>query len=112
MCAIVASITIHQDNTWKVFFHGREIPHTNFLLSRFPVQISSPDTVTTMIDVVNRANICPGNPEKKFVDFCQEKRGGEIRGERGLGPVVAFVDKTTVTGTQGETLNCSVRRTD
>ncbi len=112
MCSIIASITVHQDDSWNVFFHDKEIPHTNALLRKFSDQTLTSDAVLEMIGVISKATVCPGNPEKKFVDFCRDKRGGVIRGERGSGPVVAYIDNVTATDHDGETLNNSVRCTD
>lgn len=86
------SVIVHGDQTWNVFVYGMKVPRTNTLLQGFPDCISAP-TLTELIDTVNLAVFCPGNPENKFVEICQ-KRGGVFRGERGLGQVVASIDST------------------
>ena len=84
-------ITVHADNTWNVFACGKEVPETNPLLEGMPRCITS-STTAELLSIVERACICPGSPDKDFVDICA-KRGGTMRGERGFGPVIAFVDK-------------------
>ena len=46
------------------------------------------------------AVLCPGNPEHKFIAICQA-RGGAIKGERGCGDIVAFVDHSLVFDASG-----------
>ena len=109
MCHIVASIVMHPNNSWSLYFHSKVVPSTSLLLSRFSKHALTHNDVMELIETVNRGSLCEGNPERKFVDFCRDKRGGVVRGERGTGPVVAYVDE--VTATNGDTPSCTVRST-
>ncbi len=52
-----------------------------------------------MVHTVNKAVLCPGNPEDKFVDIFK-KKGGTMKGDRAHGDVVAYIDKSTVIDSQ------------
>lgn len=112
VCGVTLSVIIHGDNSWKVFARNREVPATNSLLRRFPDGIlPSSGNAMQLVHAVHKAVICPGNPEEKFVSMC-EKKGGKMKGERGHGDTVAFIDNTAVIDSAGKSYSCSVRRTD
>lgn len=112
LCSVTVSVIIHCNNSWKVFVHNREVPATNSILSTFPDSIlPSSDTAMQLVHAVHRAALCPGNPEEKFVSMCKSK-GGKMKGERGHGDTVSFIDDTAVIDSEGRSYSCSVRRTD
>ena len=112
MCRITASITFMQDSSWHIHYLDREIRKNVPVLSLFHEHIISPGEVVQLIETVDTFSLCPGNPDERFVDFVRERRGGEVKGDRGTGPVVAYIDNTPVTDTQGKRYICTVRRTD
>ena len=74
-------------------------------------KLSPPFQVLTLLDIVHSAVRCLGNPEVKFVDICR-RRGGEMRGERGHGDVIAFIDMHEVIDERGEVYPGTLRRKD
>ena len=110
-CRVTSTLNIYSDKSWDVFIFDRKVPRENSLLSGFPDYISSSSKATELLDTIHGAFMCPGNPDEKFVNMCS-KRGGEVRGDRGHGDVVAYVDSTSVTDSDGKSFCCSVRRTD
>ena len=64
-----------------------------------------------LIKAVDNAVLCPDNPDEKFVSACKDK-GGYVRGGRGNGDVVAFIDKSSVTDHSVKQYQCTVRRVD
>jgi hypothetical protein len=97
--------------SWNVFFHDRRVPTRNPLLSGFPHYITSSDFALELLTAVDTAFVCTGNPDEKFINICS-MRGGEVRGDRGHGDVVACIDKSSVTDASGKVFSCSVRRKD
>ena len=95
---VTSSVSIYPDNVWKVFIHDKKVPAKCPLLATFPDNILL-SQVSTLVDTVHSAARCPGNPEEKYVDICK-KRGGEVRGERGHGDVIASIDNHEVIGTR------------
>ncbi len=108
---VTSSVIVHCDKSWDVFYCDRKVPTFNTLLASFPDHIGSSEVATQLLTKVDRAVLCPGNPEEKFVDLCS-KRGGEVKGERGHGAVIACIDNTSVTDSHGKIYGSSVRRTD
>ena len=107
---LTSSVTIYPDNVWKVFIHDNKVPAKCPILAIFPDNILL-SQVSALVDTMHSAVKCPGNPEEKFVNICK-KRGGEVRGERGHGYVIASIDNHEVIDVQGETYPCTLRRND
>ncbi len=49
-------------------------------------------TLQEIIFAVDRATLCPGNPEEKYVSVCRRRKDGEICGERGFGQTIGYID--------------------
>ena len=90
---IALCVTIHPDSTWNVYAYGKEVSvDGNPLFEGVPRCVTLSTTITDLLNVTSRACVCPGNPEENFVEICN-KRGGTMRGERGFGPAVAYINK-------------------
>ena len=109
---VTASVILDSDGTWNAYVGDRKVPDTCGFLARFR---SSPpltdDKLSDLIKAIDNAVLCPGNPEEKFVTACKNK-GGSVKGERGNGDVVAFIDNSLVTDHSGKQYQCTVRRVD
>ena len=104
-------VTVKSDLSWKVTVNSREIPVTCQILKDLPPTIQSPEDVSRIVNLVDSASLCPGNPDSQFVSLC-EKRGGSIRGDRGSGEEVAYIDNRPVVDSDGHTYSATVRRVD
>lgn len=91
--------------------NGREIPSTRRVLNVLPPIIHSPEDVSRIVNVVDSASLCPGNPDSQFASLC-EKRGGSIRGNRGSGEEMTYFDNRPVVDSDGNTYSATVRRVD
>jgi len=81
------SITVNTDMSWHVHIAGKLVPiATNKVLRDFPCRISEVKCLQRIMECVERAHICPGNPQPEFVEIVN-KRGGSSAGSK-----VAFVD--------------------
>ena len=106
---VTGSVILDSDHTLNACVGDKKVPDTCDVLARFQ---SSPLTMTNfqiLIKAVDNAVLCPDNPDEKFVSACKDK-GGYVRGGRGNGDVVAFIDKSSVADHSGKQYQCTVRR--
>ena len=108
---LTASVLINSNLSWSIHVISKQVPATCKLLTEFPLTLSSPTTITNLLSCIHHAAICPGNPDVDFIDLCQ-KRGGTIKGARGNGDTIAFLDHKPVINSDGQSHPCSVRRVD
>ena len=97
--------------TWNVHVGDKKVPESCHLLMKSSPCTSSSKVLPNLIRSVDRARLCPGNPEEQFATICH-KRGGEMKGERGTGDRIAFIDSTSVVDSKGQSYPCTVRRVD
>ena len=107
MCSIVVS----DDLMWSVYVHGVKVPTTCKVLADCPPSIASARSISVILRCVDKAVICQGNHEEEFVSLCT-RRGGTIKGERGKGDTVAFIDNQSVNDSGGQSHPCTVRKID
>ena len=94
LCVISSSVVVHSDGTWEAYHHSKKIPSTCEILSGFPKEALNPDVLSRVITILDKANLCPGNPEEEFIEIYSSK-GGVIKGERGNGETIAVIDTST-----------------
>lgn len=111
MLHVATNVIIHTDLSWNVIYRGMKVSATCNILTEFPQTITDSRTVQRLLERVDQAVICPGNPEDVFVAVCK-KRGGTIKGQRGHGDTVAFIDESPVTDSKGQSHPQTVRRVD
>ena len=92
---VTAALIIDPDGTWNAYIGGRKVPATCAVLAKFRSSSLTDDNLTDMIKAIDSANLCPGNPDERFVTACKE-RGGTVRGGRGNGDVIASIDTCEV----------------
>ena len=102
------SITVNTDMSWHVHIAGKLVPiATNKVLRDFPCRISEVKCLQRIMECVERAHICPGNPQPEFVEIVN-KQGGSSAGSK-----VAFVDsEVEVVDVDGCMYGRTVRRND
>ena len=110
-CTVSASVSISANGTWTAFFDGKKIPATSFALSRFPPVLTSQVMESELISELNKSALCPGNPDNIFVKIYRRK-GGTVKGNRGNGEVVAFVDEYPVVSSSSRPFPSTIRRVD
>ena len=88
---VLSSVTIHQDGTWDVVSLSQKVNHASSLFNEFGRCVQSADNILRLIHQVDRASHCPANPEERFLEVCRRK-GGKIKGERGNGREVGYLD--------------------
>ena len=100
-------ITVRDDFSWKVFVHGYCVnSSTSPLLSSFPKQLDL-HSLTSLIATLDSCTVCPGHPDKHFVDMLTS-RGGKISSHHG-NDVVARLDTFAPVELNGEWYNQTVR---
>lgn len=108
---VAGSVVVSCDMSWSVHFHGVMVLAACKVLANFPLVIAALSVVMKLVQCVDQAVICPGCSDEEFVTLCQ-KRGGTIKGQRGYGETVVFVDERPVIDSRGESHPRTVRRVD
>ena len=75
--------------TWCLFVHNVEIERNCCpLLAATPEKLSS-DALNQLIVVIDKLRVCPGQPDAKFIEMCEAKKGvfNNTQGE-----AVAYMD--------------------
>ena len=105
---VTMSLLVETDFNLTVFAARKRVPESSNVLT---FHCSNEQDVVAAIEAINKATLCPGNPDEKFVSLCK-KKGGSIRGEKGTGDAVAVVEDIAVEGQDGEQYSSTVRGTD
>ena len=63
----VNSVVVHSDFKWEVLVNGKQVPET----CRFPhvSTIPGPSVITALLKAIDLAVLCPGSPEKEFIQI-------------------------------------------
>ena len=107
---VTASVIIDADYTWNVYVGEKKVPDTCGVLARFQSPLTD-DKLSDMIKAIDNADLCPGNPDEKFISVVRDK-GEIVRGARGTGDVIASIDNSVVRDHSGKQYQCTVRRVD
>ena len=108
---VTVCVILNSDRMWNAYVGAKKVPDTCDVLARFRSSPLTDDKFSYVIKAIDNAVLCPGNPDEKFVSACKDKEGC-MRGARGSGDVVAFIDKSSVTDHSGKQYQCTVRRVD
>ena len=108
---VTASVIIDSDCTWNAYIGDKKVPDTCAVLARFRSSPLTDDKLTDVIKAIDSADLCPGNPDEKFISACKDK-GGIVRGARGNGDVIASIHNSAVIDHSGKQYQCTVRRVD
>ena len=65
----VISLSLQHDFSWRVHAYGKAVAFNSALLSIYSPALHSPDIVKNLIERLNQAELCPGNPEERFITF-------------------------------------------
>lgn len=96
-------ITVQSDLSWTAFVHGHCVKDQ---LSFVPKQLNH-DTLISLVTKLDNYNVCPGHPDKHFVQMLSS-RGGEISSRHGNNNV-ASLDTFAPVELNGEWYNQTVR---
>ncbi len=83
-------LTISDDLSWSLFVHNQELTSVKCpLLFGIPDRLTS-ESATSFLKVLDKLKVCAGQPDLKFVDFVQSKKGGVLTDNKGQ--TVSHVD--------------------
>ena len=99
---VTASVIIDADHTWNVYVGEKEVLDTCGVLARF----RSPFTDDRFSDTIDNADLCPRNPDEKFILVVKDK-GEIVRGARGTGDVITSIDNSVVRDHSGKQYHCT-----
>ena len=108
---VTASVIIDADHTWNVYVGEKKVPDTCGVLARFQSPLTD-EKLSDMIKAIDNADLCPGNPDEKFISVVKDKGEIIVRGARGTGDVIASIDNSVVRDHSGKQYQCTVRRVD
>ena len=108
---VTKSVKIQRDLTWQVKYRTHVVPSSSLVLAKYPPHLILDESSLNLVQEIEASVLCPGHPEQWFVSACRE-RGGVMKGQRGRGDVVAYVDPIQVVDTTGKEFLSTVRRTD
>ena len=70
---ISCSVTVASDLSWTVAVNGHELTNdTCTTLFTLIPKIVDEDTLTALVSQVDDMNICPGHPDKRFIEMVSE----------------------------------------
>ena len=99
-------VAIHENFTWEVHVHGRKLATTNSPLSSIPDKISNKSSVADLLHILGSSSVCPGNPDKRFVDMTIAHKGKLISTDSST--VAELITGFTVS-CDDVSYNCTVR---
>ena len=76
----IHSLTVASDGSWTLYAHDILIAQSHSpLLSTIPSTLTVPAT-QSLLSILDKAKICYGHPDEKFVDFVKARQGKLMKG--------------------------------
>lgn len=105
-CKVVQSLTVKSNGSWELYAHDILLAQ-----SRSPLLSSIPSTLTAqstkaLLDIVNEAKICPGHPDKEFIEFVRACQGKLLKQSQ---ETLAVLDEFAPVSQRGATYDATVR---
>ena len=72
---VTRSVVVNEDKSWSVYVFRKKVPDSCYILQGHPPQISGNDELLLIIGRVDEASLCPGNPERQFIELCHKRSG-------------------------------------
>ena len=111
--AIERSVSINVSMCWHAHAMGKLLTHaTCQLLSTFPQRILNIAMVTEIVDAIDRAHICPGNPDPEMVELFERKGHSIITADNYHNMQAAYIDVVDVTNSSGVQFARTVRHNE
>ena len=97
---------LNKDQTWTLFVYGRKVEKNQCMeISSLPHSLDDENAVCTVLNCVDHLRVCPGHPDKQFVELLHAKKGCIKSAD---GSTVASTDTCRVK-LNGEVYNQTVR---
>lgn len=96
---ITHCLTVSEDLTWELYVHNRQVqPHICPALQSVP-QILTSDSLNKLLQLLDRLNVCCGQPDSHFISMVKAKKGKIISCD---GKVAATIDQYAPVAVNGE----------
>ena len=105
---VTHSLTVNEDLTWEVFVLGHKINAAETFLRLIPCHLGI-DSLSQLLQLVEGSNVCPGNPDERFVELVSSKKGSKITS--GDECTKAFIDDGYDVNFKGKVYTATVRTT-
>ena len=86
---VTHSLTVNEDLTWIAFVFGQRVKPINTPLSNTPEHLKV-DSLHKLLELLLKSNVCPGNPDERFVRMLLSRKGQRILADDGT--TGAYVD--------------------
>ena len=74
--AVDKCLTVNEDRTWTLFVNGREVDKNKCAeLRSLPHSLDDESAVFTVLNRVDHLRVCPGHPDKQFIELLHAKKG-------------------------------------
>ncbi len=108
--AVSICITVNNNFSWNVSVNGvKTHPQNCGVLKRYPTIIDV-HTLQLLIANVDKCIVCPGNPDRNFVEIAEAKKG-ELKTKNGVN-IAARLDKTQTVFVDGIAYSNTIRHTN
>ena len=105
---VTHSLTVNEDLTWEVFVLGHKINAAKTCLRHIPSHLGI-NSLSQLLQLVEGSNVCPGNPDERFVELVSSKKGSKITS--GDECTKAFIDDGYDVNFKGKVYTTTVRTT-
>ena len=104
---VTHSLTVNNDFTWTAFVHGNHVDSkTSQALATIPEKLDL-NSLNALLTRLDRCTVCPGHPDKHFVDMAISMKG-KLTSRHG-GDTVASLDTYTPVQLNGEVYTQTIR---
>ena len=100
-CLIVSS-----DLTWTVYIHGHRVEQEQCPVLQEFQSLLNVESFKRLVTLLDTLHVCPGNPDQKFVEMCENKKGKLLTTK---GETAAYLDTKCSVTYAGSTYSKTVR---
>ena len=103
---ITHCVTVNSDLQWTLFVYNHQVtPSSCRALKSIPSKLSK-DSLYTLLHLVDQLHVCPGHPEKHFIEFVLSRKGVLKSHD---GSISAILDDYAPVSLNGITYSCTIR---
>lgn len=104
---VTHSVRIQENLSWNLFVHGSQVDSLKCTLLTGIPEILSPSSLEEFLKLLDKYNICPGNPDSGYIEMVEAKKGQLMSKNRQN--LIATVDSFSPVFLNGEKYAKTVR---
>ena len=82
------SLVVHKDCNWSLFAMNRQVSYKCELISKFPANIQSTQSLNLLLSEIDKLSVCCGQPDAHFVEMIRKNQVASSQKEKSK----AYVD--------------------